>query len=1216
MRYKPGNPSLYQLVKLISIVIVLLFVTVEAYPQVKESKPIKRAGTIKTKKENGIYKETPVASDTIKIKQPGNKKVIRDIPTIDEGALKPVLSRQYPDTLQIGSYNIIIEAYDKGGDWNESTKTYTHLNGKGYIKFSCPYSYWNHPDRWKGAVIKPVSYKVVSNARVNDNEISTQDAAKLGIEAQPGSSIELMMPHINDKVIDIASFVKEAMNKKPEGVLVSFADISVKVKNMRDTKGDVVSGMARFPADKALKVLPVILNIYPGFQLEISDISFSPGRDPQVEAILLLPPSLSQKKECSRGRIDLGSIRIKPNCEFYKEYPTSDYGTFGVGNTSLAIKGVGYVVDFSSLQSHATSGKPAGWKGVILLQGESKGVTTGTVVSNTGYLQAPYSFNNGIIESTGLTASFSLSSPYIYNTTQPSGYKIEFGSASLEVALSHITGGRIQNGAITLPITAVRQANDNAVVLNDIGLDINSSLNVSGNAIIRPETCVYWGDLIKAGGGDRKSFGAANIARQVRIFFASEPRPSFNPTTPDGKTFYFPFNSITSDVIDSLNMQGATFGRFNVFIVNTPDRSGSPPWDPNKPEMLPTDNNVWYRFSGKENCWINVATEGVNCQINGTMVESPDLKLGDDNNPLYVGIKPFDVLTIYDKKNSSIILQCVESAVINCNYSSFVRLPMPTKKVMSFVEMVFTSTANNAGGNLIVGSNDSLSYWGLELVPKPGFNSAGLVSVKTGQIILTAAGLAERNHYTEPFWLTWGEILADGSVGRLFFDYNSAGQQFDHFNFIHDAVALSDYQPGVKSFLRVGGTAFFPFFAGDYLHIKDFYDTSRPNYPYNSRVIELSNTTLNGFSPSDLTIHGNWSDGLGIFDFDIKYNDVTQDGFIGDGTSELSYLVGGNLGSTLDMNSRGTCIRMGSDLMDQRSVSLGPIANVSNITRIWGCVCIRNNTIENVVVGGEVTNAANVSVAVRAGTHLAATLQITPALTRFTLDGEAYISIMLSLDAMVTGHMQLTLNHAENFVEGEVQGKIRVAEGAILIGSSLEAEGQLTWHLGLDFNELQGMVSLDVMGYGGGGGIGAGFYLGVNAPKSRAWVLLGCNPRYKLNMVPMPPNLTGVYGFVNVHEGVNWYIISGGYDLYLGFGAFFDPAPMVIGNLGGRIYGDILGGLVSAAAYFNLQFLLDSDFNRYCFQGTVGLEACVLWVICGSVDLTMGLNQVEGFYIR
>jgi hypothetical protein len=647
---------------------------------------------------------------------------------------------------------------------------------------------------------------------------------------------------------------------------------------------------------------------------------------------------------------------------------------------------------------------------------------------------------------------------------------------------------------------------------------------------------------------------------------------------------------------------------------------------------------------------MNVATEGVHCSIKGDILESPGLKLGDPSKPLYVGVKPFETLTMDpgDRKNnpkpfSSILLQCVESAVITCDFRSYINMPEPIGDVYAFKEMVFTSTSNNAGGKLDLKPGDSLSYWGLQLVPKPGFSNAGLVSVKTGQIILTAAGLAETRHFAQPFWLTWGEMLANGSMGRLFFDYNSAGQQFDKFNYTHNAVALSPINPDPtkKGYLRVGGIAFFPFFAGDYLHIIDTYTPDKVGDPFNQRTVTLSSSTTGSFLPSDLTIGGNWSDGLGIFNFTIGYAASIQDGFLGTGMSSLRNLIGGDISSSLTMNSRGTCIRIGSNLMDQRSISCGPVANISSITRIWGCVCIINDGIENLVVGGEVTTAANMSVAARVGSYLSAILQITPSMAKVTIDGEAYMSLALSLDALVIGHMQLTMNWAEGFMEGEVMGKMRVAEGSpVLSGSSLQAEGQLNWHIGIDFFELQGTVALKMMastgvaglggGLGGGVGIGAAFYIGFNAPKERAWVLMSpSDPRYALNTSPLPGRLNGIYGSLYVSQSISLFIISGGYELYVGLGAFTMlpesatilgalvaggvGVPYVVGNLGGRIHGEILGGLVSAAAWFNLQIIGPVPFG---FQGTVGLEACVLWVACGSVDITVGLNTHDGFYIR
>ncbi|MDZ4795594.1 MAG: hypothetical protein SGI83_15045 [Bacteroidota bacterium] len=1234
MQYPKRNFFSNQSAKLIPFCIVLLVYTGNTFAQKKDTIPAKRIGDVKTIITNRVLTTPP--KDTVKPvdKRINNdNRIIKDV-NIFKDTLKDriIIQTRFPDTLTIGAYSIVVEAYDKGGTWDNNLKRYNSLDGTGYIKFNCPTSFVIWPGIWKGAILKPISYKVV-NIKTKEDEISTQDVAALGLKAQPGEDVELMMPIINGRAIDFRKYITDLKApKKFEGIRVRFTNISASVTKAGATNGLVISGSAAYPTDPATPPVPLLLSVASGFQLEISGIVFSPGVDPMLTAKLVLPTSLTQNSECAAGRLDLGSFRLGSSCEFYKVLAGSNYGVFGIGNTTLAIQGQGYVVDFSSSQTYPASGKPAAWKGVVLMQGESRGTTTSDVISNIGYLQAPYAFTNGIIENTGLTANFTTTASYGFGTTQPYGYTIEFPSASVNVAASAVAGGNIPNARVTLPSTAVRQGNNSVVALTDANLAIKPTMDLVGYALVLPAQDIYWGDLIAAGGGERKSFGVADIDRQAWIFFSARPRPMFNPTTPSGKKFSAPFTSLNPTVLDTYNMQGATFGKFTYLVVNTPDMPSS--WGPSAVRTPATDNRVWYRLNKKDFCWINVVTEGVHCNIEGDIVDSPPLELGDPNKPLYVGVTPFKTIANIPGKNSNsfsrILLQCVESAVITCDYRSFIDIPEPVGNILAFKEMVFTSTANNAGGKLVVQANDSLAYWGLKLVPKPGFSSAGLISVKTGQVILNASGLAETRHFAQPFWLTWGEMLANGSMGRLFFDFNSAGQQFDKFNYIHNAVALSpiDPDPAKKGFLRVGGTAFFPFFGSDYLHIIDTYVPGMMSDPDNGRSIKLSTATTGSFLPSDLTIAGNWSDGLGIFNFDIDYATATQDGFLGTGMSSLRNLLGGDIGSTLDMSSRGTCIRIGTNLMDQRAVSLGPVANISNITRIWGCVCFKGDALENLVVGGEVTNAANVSIAARAGSYLSAILQVSPSLARVTVDGEAYMSVAAALDAVVNGHMQLTMNFAEGYLEGEVQGKIRVAEGAIFVGSSLEAEGQLNWHLGLDYVELQGMVTLEVMGFGGGAGIGAGFYIGKQAPKSRAWVLMGEDPRFNLNMAAMPNALTGVYGVVHIHQGINLFIISGSYDLYVGLGAFMftgsDPIPAgallpaiglpyIVGNFGGRIHGEILGGLVSAGAYFNLQLIGPYPFS---FEGTVGLEACVLWVICGSVDLTIGLNTSEGFYIR
>jgi len=71
--------------------------------------------------------------------------------------------------------------------------------------------------------------------------------------------------------------------------------------------------------------------------------------------------------------------------------------------------------------------------------------------------------------------------------------------------------------------------------------------------------------------------------------------------------------------------------------------------------------------------------------------------------------------------------------------------------------------------------------------------------------------------------------------------------------------------------------------------------------------------------------------------------------------------------------------------------------------------------------------------------------------------------------------------------------------------------------------------------------------------------------------------------------------------------------PYVIGDVDAHVWGDILGGLVSADGWADLQVILPYPFS---FQGTLGLEGCALWVACKTVDVTVGLNSSQGFYLE
>jgi len=69
----------------------------------------------------------------------------------------------------------------------------------------------------------------------------------------------------------------------------------------------------------------------------------------------------------------------------------------------------------------------------------------------------------------------------------------------------------------------------------------------------------------------------------------------------------------------------------------------------------------------------------------------------------------------------------------------------------------------------------------------------------------------------------------------------------------------------------------------------------------------------------------------------------------------------------------------------------------------------------------------------------------------------------------------------------------------------------------------------------------------------------------------------------------------------------------IVGVVGVYIYGEILWGLVSASAWGELEMYFGHPMG---FEGTFGLRGCVLWVICGEIEITAGMNSVRGFYIE
>jgi hypothetical protein len=296
-------------------------------------------------------------------------------------------------------------------------------------------------------------------------------------------------------------------------------------------------------------------------------------------------------------------------------------------------------------------------------------------------------------------------------------------------------------------------------------------------------------------------------------------------------------------------------------------------------------------------------------------------------------------------------------------------------------------------------------------------------------------------------------------------------------------------------------------------------------------------------------------------------------------------------------------------------INLAVVANFSAMEKIWGCGCILGENLERVVVGGELSTGGGVgaSLIARVGAMVAMKLSITPTQTKLSVQGDMYAVLASSINAEVSGMAELTEDIAAGYVEGYLKGDVSLT--TFLTG--VTAEGELQWHFGIDYQAIQGRVSVGIYGPLQLG-MESGVFLGNNTPKDKIWVTDGINSRFSFNKGGLPARLTGLYAYISISQSVNLYIVSGGYEVYVGVGAFLGTSPPVgsgfgvMGNVGVRIWGEILGGLVSASAWGDLQFIAGIP---PAFEGSIGLEACVLWVFCGSVDVHCGYNHTQGFYL-
>jgi hypothetical protein len=1130
----------------------------------------------------------------------------------------PVVKKLIPETLIAGTFRIDVEEYDQ-----PSKSVNPKLpSGIGWVKFTCPPYVLPFP--WKS--IRPAlkTFSVVQSVSDSLTQVHISDALVVNPSVRVGDKIQLSLPQrteVSQTLIDknlVIGLMKGL--KGPDGIRVRFRD--VEWTGALSPIVVLAEGIAWYPTAPAVPPVPAQIGIEPGFSLAIDSLVITPSKA-SVRGAILLPPCIVSATGCARSSLSLPWTVITGQCELYRQVPDSSFGPFYVGETGLQVSGKGYTIDFSSVHSDPSVIPSLGnaWKGVVLKAGTTPDPPADPVLSNRGYLKAKYDFTNGLIVSSGLQARLDLASQFAFRTVEPMGYLVVMRPPDgfLTLAACGVQGGQFLSGEIHLPIAAIRDESGGLIRARYDTLHVQNDMDLFG--AVKVPGGFTWGEFFKTDGSPKfyqlgQDLGGASA--EGYFYLAARQLPPYYPLV--GNIFTPPAVFPPDVQLESQGIQGITLTTLGhrQFTIWTQDVPGGTVLNPRR---------LAFAAETVSPGWMNIIGTGVHTEVRvAKYIDQADtVTLGPtwSTNPRYLGETPFKVSFKSDanSKERQMRMQFVESATWFSDFNGKIILHGPVNSSVSFTNLTFTSTANAGGAQLDLTQPLSMDYWGVTAVPRDSTKSAGIVCVKLGVIYLTAAGIFEPRHFATPFWLTWGEIKASGNMGRLFFDYNGGGQKFDRFPYTPALVKLSDYStaaPSDSGFVITYGTLAFNFFGAKPLWVYDWKSVGRPGDPFGGRTVRIPLSSPYGTGGTDLHLLRNWGDGVADLNFTVMYDSLVQDGFAGPGSASINKFVvfSAPLPGGIVVSAERSCFSLNHET--DVTIALAPLMTTSALSKVWGCGCIVGENLETVAVGGELSanNGAGFSIVARSAGVVSVVMGVSPSRTNFLLAGDAFV-VLLTANAEIVGYMTLTIDRDVGYAEGYAKGIVTM--DAIVAG--LSGQGEFQWHIGTDNETIQGRVAVSMYGMGWpavGAGLEAGLWFGINSNKDNVWVMDGISGRFGLNKAALPQYITGLYAYMSFSASVSYYVVSGGFQAYAGVGAFAGYGQTtgagfgVIGNVGLYVWGKILGGLVSADAWGDLQMIVGIP---PAFQGTLGLDACVLWVFCGSVTVNAGFNANQGFYL-
>ena len=328
------------------------------------------------------------------------------------------------------------------------------------------------------------------------------------------------------------------------------------------------------------------------------------------------------------------------------------------------------------------------------------------------------------------------------------------------------------------------------------------------------------------------------------------------------------------------------------------------------------------------------------------------------------------------------------------------------------------------------------------------------------------------------------------------------------------------------------------------------------------------------------------------------------------GTNQIWFIgKDDSLQSTIVMKRQSICMKV-EDYGPARNLTVGgSVGNFSAMKNITGSGCIKNGSLESFSVSAELAQSADVNVKCvvqfQEGFSAKYELTITPACTTIDLQGKAHLNLSDVGNLAVDGEIKLVTNCEEEWTEGDIQANI---SGGEIWDGGLECAGRLNWRFGNGPQWLQGRVRVAILFSGLKAGVEGGFWAGYNTPVTNMWVLSDEDNRFSLERTGLDRGngVSGVYGYLKASASGDYGVVSGGYETFEGGGKFLTSDSPVRSRMGMHLWGSVLGGLFSASGWgsWELAYETPPPYSPPFFSGDIGLEGCVLWAFCASVDVS------------